>query len=140
MRPKLLDDIGLISALEWQAGEFQKRFGIMCKMNQMLDEIKVDPDVGLSIFRIFQEALTNIARHSNATEVKINISQSTDSILLSISDNGIGIPSRKLDSNSSIGIIGMKERASIAGGTLEFISGNGLGTEVRLSIPTKQEH
>lgn len=140
LRPKLLDDIGLISALEWQAGEFQKRFGIRCIMNQPIDEIRVDSNVGLSIFRIFQETLTNVARHSNATEVRINISQSDGSILLSIYDNGIGIPLNKLDSNSSIGIIGMKERASIAGGELEFISGNGKGTEVRLSIPLKEKH
>jgi signal transduction histidine kinase len=64
LRPKLLDDIGLISALEWQAGEFQKRFGIHCKLNPTAQEINLDPKIGLTIFRIFQEALTNVARHS----------------------------------------------------------------------------
>lgn len=140
LRPKLLDDIGLISALEWQAGEFQKRFGIHCKLNPTAQEINLDPKIGLTIFRIFQEALTNVARHSYATEVNININYSKGTFLLSITDNGIGIPFSELESNSSIGIIGMKERADIAGGKVEFISGKGKGTEVRLIIPISQEN
>lgn len=140
LRPKLLDDIGLISALEWQAGEFQKRFGIPCKLNSAAQEINLDKKIGLSIFRIFQEALTNVARHSNATEVNVNINYSKDMFLLSIKDNGIGIPSNKLESNSSIGIIGMKERADLAGGKVEFFSDQRKGTEVRLTIPISQEN
>ncbi len=140
LRPKLLDDLGLISAIEWQASEFQKRFGIKCNFQPINDEIKFDPKVSVSIFRILQEALTNVVRHANASEVRITVKQINGIFFLSISDNGVGIPRNKLESNSSIGIIGMKERADIAGGKVEFISAKGKGTEVRLIIPLLQEN
>jgi len=140
LRPKLLDDLGLISAIEWQASEFQKRFGIKCTFQPINDEINVDPKIGVSVFRILQEALTNVVRHANASEVKIAVKQLNGTFFLSISDNGVGIPVNQLESNSSIGIIGMKERADIAGGKVEFISQKGKGTEVRLTIPLHQEN
>lgn len=140
LRPKLLDDLGLISAIEWQASEFQKRFGIKCTFQPINDEVNVDPKIGVSVFRILQEALTNVVRHANATEVKIAVKQINGTFFLSISDNGVGIPVNQLESNSSIGIIGMKERADIAGGKVEFISQKGKGTEIRLTIPLHQEN
>lgn len=139
LRPKLLDDLGLISALEWQTGEFQKRSGIKCNFNPMSDELNIDPKVGLTVFRIFQEALTNIARHSYADIVDININHSNGTLYLSVADNGKGIPFTKLESSSSIGLIGMKERAAIVGGEIEFNTANNKGTEVLLSIPFKPD-
>lgn len=135
LRPKLLDDLGLISALEWQTDEFQKRSGIRCKINFESEEAQLDPKVSLSVFRIFQEALTNIARHSKADKVEIDINFQNDSFILSIADNGIGIPIEKLNASNSIGITGMKERADIVGGSVEFMIKKNKGTKIIVSVP-----
>lgn len=139
LRPKLLDDLGLISALEWQATEFQKRSGIKCVINLLNEDVKLNSNSSLTVFRIFQEALTNIGRHSNATNVKININVDSGNFFLSIADNGIGIPESKLLANSSIGLIGMKERADIVGAKVEIITGKDKGTEILISIPIEQD-
>ncbi|MFO7525875.1 MAG: PAS domain S-box protein [Ignavibacteriaceae bacterium] len=135
LRPKLLDDLGLISALEWQTDEFQKRSGIECTINMDNEEIQLDSKVSLSVFRIFQEALTNIARHSNATNVDIDIKVQNSTFILSVADNGVGIPFEKLNASNSIGITGMKERADIVGGSVDFIIEKSKGTKVLVSVP-----
>lgn len=135
LRPKLLDDLGLISALEWQTTEFQKRSGITCKIQLDTEDIHLNADSSLAVFRIFQEALTNVARHSNADNVQIDIRENNGMFLLSIEDNGVGMPAHKLEASSSIGIIGMKERADIIGGSVKFYSGLTKGTKVMVSVP-----
>jgi PAS domain S-box-containing protein len=138
LRPKLLDDLGLISAIEWQTREFQKRSGIKCEINLLNDDFSLIPKINLTVFRIFQEALTNIGRHSQADFVKIDIGIQDNNFILSIEDNGIGIPGKKLEASTSIGIIGMKERADIVGGNVQFKSVKLKGTKVFVSIPLEE--
>lgn len=138
LRPKLLDDLGLISAIEWQTKDFQKRSGIKCRINLINDSINLNSNANLTVFRIFQEALTNIARHSGADSVEIVINSDNKNFILSVSDNGRGIPQSKLESSSSIGIIGMKERADIVGGTVQFITDKNRGTMVLVNIPFEE--
>ncbi|MBL7073887.1 PAS domain S-box protein [candidate division KSB1 bacterium] len=135
LRPEVLDNLGLLEALEWQANEIQDRTGILCELTTKLKEIKLDKDRSIAIFRIYQEALVNVTRHAKATKVIINISKTDGKLLLEISDNGIGIPQEKLKSRDSFGMIGMKERAYVFGGDVEITGRKGKGTTVRVSIP-----
>lgn len=137
LRPKLLDDLGLISAIEWQTREFQNRSGIKCKINLSEDSVDLNNNASLTVFRIFQEALTNIARHSKADSVDITIKSTTKDFYLSIYDNGEGIPKNKLDASTSIGIIGMKERADIVGGHVKINTDSKKGTEIIVVIPIR---
>lgn len=138
LRPKLLDDLGLVSAIEWQAQEFQKRSGINCAINVLTEELNLSPDSNLTVFRIFQEALTNIARHSQASNVIITIYSADLNLILSIADDGIGIPESKLIASSSIGLIGMKERAEIVGAEVEIKTKKNKGTEIIVSVPIEK--
>ncbi|HSL88105.1 MAG TPA: PAS domain S-box protein [Ignavibacteriaceae bacterium] len=138
LRPKLLDDLGLISAIEWQAREFQKRSGIKCKINLNDDFTDLNNNASLTLFRIFQEALTNIARHSKADSVDVTIKSDDKDFYLSIYDNGVGIPKNKLEASTSIGIIGMKERAEIVGGNVQIKTDSKKGTEIIVVIPIQE--
>ena len=138
LRPKLLDDLGLISAIEWQTREFQNRSGIKCKINLSDDSIDLNNNASLTVFRIFQEALTNIARHSKADSVDVTIKSNAKDFYLSIYDNGVGIPKNKLEASTSIGIIGMKERADIVGGQVQINTDSKKGTEILVVIPIEE--
>jgi PAS domain S-box-containing protein len=134
LRPHILDDLGLIAALEWYASEFSQRTGI--KLNLKLNkEIEPENEFALVIFRIFQEAMTNIARHSRACSAEIVLSMITKYILLVIHDDGSGLPEDVKLSSRSYGLLNMHERAKEIGGTLEIDSGPGQGTKITLKIP-----
>lgn len=135
LRPGLLDDLGLTAAVEWQIGEFQQRTGIRCELVRGSDEIIVEQDISTAVYRIFQEAMTNIARHSDATMVKIFLERKPHEILLQIKDNGGGIPREKIDSTRSFGLIGMRERVRILRGELKISGAKGKGTLVEATIP-----
>ena len=140
LRPGMLDDLGLVAALEWQAGEFQSRTGITCKLDLPENIPMPGKDQSTAIFRIFQEALTNIGRHAHATKVRISLKEQPDGIDLVVHDNGIGITQDQLNDPRSLGLTGMRERIQAFGGTLQFKSVKGRGTSVRLRMPlsTKQ--
>jgi len=134
LRPAILDDLGLVAAVEWAAEEFQARTGIQCQTD--LPEMNPDIDAAraTALFRILQETLTNIARHAGATQVTIGLSQQSGHLSLEVGDNGGGIGEEQLRASSSLGILGMRERTRLLGG--EFFIGNpGSGTAVRVSIP-----
>ncbi len=137
LRPGILDDLGLVSAIEWYASEFEQRSGIKCTFKAD-DSDYPDPQKNLVIFRILQESLTNVIRHANASKVSIKLRQLKNDITLAIRDNGIGIPLEKVRSNKSLGILGMKERVKQYGGRIEIKSGEGSGTLFTISIPLKQ--
>ena len=134
LRPKALDTLSFSEALQWQIVDFQRRTGIECISD--IEEIKSSPDseTATVIFRIFQEALTNIIRHSDADKVQVKFRNQENSLFLKIIDNGGGIPEGKIDSTSSFGIIGMKERSNMIGAKLK-INSNTYGTEVVLTVP-----
>ncbi|MFO1488476.1 MAG: response regulator [Verrucomicrobiota bacterium] len=134
LRPALLDNLGLIAALEWQAREFQKRTGIRCDFQCALETLDWDSDRSTTVFRIFQETLTNVTRHADADSVSASLTRAGDIIRLTVRDNGKGIIEGRARSKS-LGILGMTERASLVGGSLHISSEPGAGTTVEAVIP-----
>ena len=141
LRPGILDDIGLSAAIEWQAEEFQKQTGIKCHLTINPKDISLDRDRNTAIFRIFQETLTNIARHAEATEASIRLQEEDGHIEIDIQDNGKGITAEELTNPKSLGLMGMRERAKIFGGAFIIKGVPGEGTTVTVTIPirTKEE-
>lgn len=135
LRPYILDELGLIPAIEWQAQEFQSVTGIKCSFTLPNFELFLDSEKSTAIFRIFQEALTNIARHSKAKLISISIHLKAETLMLIVKDNGIGIAQEQTKDFKSLGIIGMKERALILGGEVTVEGIPDKGTEVRVEIP-----
>ena len=135
LRPEMIDNLGLMPAIEWQVQEFQKRTGIECELILKVKNIKFKNDYRTAIYRIIQESLTNVLRHAQAGKVKINIKRSAAFLFIEIKDNGVGIDKKKIESMNSFGIIGMKERAIILGGELQISGKPGQGTTVFISIP-----
>src|SRR5437763_3729594 len=136
LRPEMLDDMGLVAAVGWQAKEFQKRTGIRCRA-KLPPEVKLDMDVSTTMFRIFQEILTNVARHSRATRVDIELIVNEDRVGLEVTDNGVGIADSDLNGKKSLGLLGMHERALLFGGEVRITGTPGHGTRVSVSIPVK---
>jgi len=135
LRPDILDHLGLIAALEWHAKEFEKRHKVRCVFNSNIQKIDLGKDKATAVFRIFQETLTNVARHSGASQVTAKVQLLEDKLLLEVEDNGKGISEEQLFNITSIGIIGMKERAKFIGGRV-FIEGReGGGTKVFFEVP-----
>ncbi len=137
LRPQLLEELGLIPAIERYLEEFQNRSGISCKLSLNVKTVKVDRTHAVGIFRIIQEALTNVMRHAKATSISIRITKNKESFILEIEDNGIGIKTNKINNIKSIGILGMRERAMLIGGELSITSKRGSGTMITLAIPFK---
>lgn len=135
LRPGLLDDLGLIAALEWEAQELEKRTGIYCQFNVQTNELKLKEDITTAVFRIFQETLTNITRHADATRVYIRLKTSDKHLELVIQDNGKGITDKQIKHPKSFGIMGMNERAEYLGGKIAYKGIPNKGTTVHLSIP-----
>jgi PAS domain S-box-containing protein len=136
LRPDILDHFGLVAALEWQAKEFQKRNKIQCSFSTNLQNLNFEKDKCSAIYRIFQESLTNILRHSECTKVDVNFNLVADGkLILDIIDNGKGISKHELEDFHSIGIMGMKERSRFLNGDLIVKGKEGAGTEVRLEVP-----
>ncbi len=135
LRPPVLDDLGLIAAIEWQAQDFQKRTAITCAFISEEEDLHIDPERATAVFRICQEALTNVARHAHATEVTIRLEGRTGSLMLMVRDNGRGIPEEKVSDTQSLGLIGMRERAKLFGGDVSIKGCPGKGTTVMLHLP-----
>jgi len=137
LRPRLLDHFGLMAAIEWQAHDFQDRSGIECHLQA--EEVELLGDRATALFRIFQESLTNVARHAEATKVEISLSRQNGCILLEIHDDGRGVTKEKISSSTSLGLLGMRERAYAFGGDVKIESDDGEGTTVRVQIPLSHE-
>jgi signal transduction histidine kinase len=134
LRPEMLDDMGLVAAVGWQAKEFQKRTGIRCRA-KLPPEAKYDLEISTCLFRIFQEILTNVARHARATRVDVELSVTEDRFNLEVVDNGVGIADSDLNGRKSLGLLGMQERAMLFGGEVGITGTPGQGTRVSVSIP-----
>lgn len=135
LRPAVLDDLGISAAIEWQAGEFEKLTEIKCESSSSPEDIVLDRDRSTAIFRILQETLTNVARHANATNVKVNLKEEAGRIVLRVRDNGKGIEKKQIADPSAFGLIGMRERARFLGGEVKISGTPGKGTTVAVSIP-----
>jgi signal transduction histidine kinase len=134
LRPPILDDLGIVEAIKWQAIEFKDRTGIQCKFVDHLDDFEPDLERSTTVFRIFQETLTNIVRHAEATQVYVTLSHSSEIITLQVRDNGCGISSEQVASLRSLGLLGMRERAMVWGGNVQILGVPNSGTTVTINI------
>src|SRR5262249_35223023 len=135
LRPEILDEMGLVAAIRWQAEEFQKRVGIRCRLKLPAVPVAPDKELSTAVFRVFQEVLTNVARHAKATSVNVDFDISEEHLLLRVSDNGVGISEDKLHSRESLGLLGMRERVQVFGGKFDIERAPAGGTTVSVSIP-----
>jgi signal transduction histidine kinase len=135
LRPPILDDLGLIAALEWQLGEFQRRACVSCNISSNIENIDIKDEFAITIFRIFQESLTNIMRHADAKSVRVDLRKKDSKLVLRIEDNGKGILEENIIKGKSLGILGMHERARQIGGDLQIFKGLETGTTVLLTVP-----
>lgn len=137
LRPAVLDNFGLIPAMEWQIQQFRIRTNILCEYEFDVKEFAFSNDESTAIFRIFQEILTNISRHSKATKVWISFKYENSALRLKIKDNGIGFDVNKISKVLSFGLLGMSERAFSIGGNLSVESIPDIGTTIQLLLTKK---
>jgi signal transduction histidine kinase len=138
LRPSVLDDLGLAAAIEAEALRFEQRTGIECELSLPdQDEVRVSGPAVTAIYRIVQEALTNVARHANASRVELRLRQRPEELLLEIRDDGRGITAEEVSDPHSLGLIGIRERADLAGGTVHVEGVAGRGTIVSVRIPSR---
>lgn len=135
LRPGILDDIGLEAAVEWQLLEFQRRTDIRCTLSHDMNENSLDARRTTAAFRIFQEALTNVARHAEASQVEVSLMENAAELTLVVRDDGRGITVNERDHPKSIGLLGMRERARMQGGQLDIEGKAGRGTTLTLWLP-----
>jgi PAS domain S-box-containing protein len=135
LRPSVLDDLGLVPAIEWQARQFQARTGIICHCECSVETFDLNQDQSTAVFRILQEALTNVLRHAEATRVKIAMKEEAGEFVLTVSDNGRGITDDDKSRLQSLGLLGMRERAHLIGGEIDITGVAGQGTVVTVRVP-----
>ncbi|HLP78121.1 MAG TPA: ATP-binding protein, partial [Candidatus Paceibacterota bacterium] len=135
LRPGILDRLGLVMALSYEADQFHQRTGLACQIRVPEEEITLPNESVTAVFRIFQEAMTNIARHAEASEVNIDFRLESDSLVLEVRDNGKGIKPGDLVGDRSLGVLGMKERARQMDADISFKPSPNGGTVVTLRIP-----
>ncbi|HEY6804434.1 MAG TPA: PAS domain S-box protein [Pyrinomonadaceae bacterium] len=134
LRPSVLDDLGLVSAIEWHGQQFRNRTGLRCRVDS-LTEVSLQDDQATAVFRIFQEGLTNVLRHANASEVSVLLFQDRNEFVLEVRDNGRGITDAESLGLKSLGILGMRERAQAVGGEINILGQLDQGTVLTLRIP-----
>lgn len=139
LRPVILDDYGLLEALRWQAQQFTANTHIPVAMTASESDMRIPEEISTCIFRIFQEALTNITRYAKATQVKVSLDIDSDSVLLNIEDNGLGFDTELTKTKKSFGILGMKERVASLNGRFDLSSVPGNGTRISIHIPITQK-
>ncbi len=135
LRPGMLDDLGLVSAVEWYLNDFQERTKIKCDLKIQPEDFALDAERSTAVFRILQEALTNVARHAEATEVRVRLEKEQGTLLLEVRDNGRGITAEQASSGKSLGLIGMRERARLWQGSVRIEGMMGKGTTVAVEMP-----
>ncbi len=140
LRPGMLDDLGLVAAIEWKAQEFEKQSTIPCKLSLCCEEFKIDSKRAITLFRIFQEALTNIIRHANASRVEVSLKKKGTRPLkleLKVKDDGRGINPAEIESPHSFGLMGMQERLRPFKGTFKIQGSKNQGTTLTVTLPIK---
>lgn len=135
LRPSTLDDLGLAAAIEWQAQEFEARSGVQCRVTLPTETLVLNRELSTAVFRIFQESLTNVLRHANASRVEVQLSKGAEVLTLKVDDNGIGFDATSDALSKSLGLLGMRERALLVGGEFKVTSAPGKGTSVTVRVP-----
>jgi signal transduction histidine kinase len=138
LRPGVLDEFGLADAIEWQAKEFENRTGIGCKLSLHATDKITDTVHSTAIFRVFQEALTNVMRHAAATQVTVGLEKADDRLILEVRDNGIGIAEERIFDSKSLGLTGIRERVLRLGGEVSISGKPGKGTLVIVTLPFRE--
>lgn len=139
LRPGMLDDLGLAASIEWQARDFEKRTGIDCSLSLPEDDLMLTQDQSLALFRIFQEAMTNIERHARARHIQVSLKEAGELLTLEIRDDGQGIQLNKATEPHSLGLLGMRERAKHLNGVFDVSGAPEQGTTVRVTIPIQRK-
>lgn len=141
LQPTMLNDLGLLAAIEWQVQQIQTLSGIECQVNCIGDKGGLDQQRSIALFRILQEALTNVVRHSSASRVEIEYHHSGEEVVMSVIDNGVGMADDLNNDSSHYGIHGMRERAALLDGTINFENppGGGFGVTVILPLLARKE-
>ncbi|HEY1151906.1 MAG TPA: PAS domain S-box protein [Pseudoduganella sp.] len=142
LRPSVLDQLGVWAALEWYVEQVQQRTGLhcTCEISPQAAELELDAERSTMLFRVAQEALTNVVRHADASEVRLSATRDKDAVLLTIADNGKGIDKGHLLTKESFGIMGMHERTRGFGGVLTISGTPGKGTVLQLRLPLEDSH
>lgn len=140
LRPAIIDDLGLIAALEWKCNNFEKKTGISCQFISNIKERKFESNFSINTFRILQETFTNISRHAEAKSVVVNVNQNKTELFIEIVDDGKGINNENINNGKTLGILGMKERAALLGGSLVIEGTKNIGTITKLKLPFKNEY
>jgi signal transduction histidine kinase len=138
LRPGMLDDLGLAASIEWQARDFEKRTGIVCAVSAPAEDLPLERAQSVALFRIFQESLTNVARHAGAQHIEVKLFATPEALTLQIHDDGRGIQKQEIAGLHSLGLLGMRERAKRLGGVFDIQGVPDDGTIVTVSIPVKQ--
>ena len=139
LRPSILDDLGIVAALEWQTREFEKRFGTPVHFQSSISQLQIDPNIATGLFRLYQESLTNVARHAQASLVKAELKIEDSHITLTVNDNGKGFDLNASETQKTLGLLGMKERVLMMSGNLHINSSPGKGTKVTITVPIDEE-
>lgn len=137
LRPLLLDDLGLAPAIEWLAGAFTQRHGIPCRL-RMDEDLELHEPYATAVFRIVQESLANVAKHADATDVSVSVERRPGEVVLTVQDDGRGFDAAAPRSVTSLGLMGLQERAQLLKGTVEIASAPGEGTRIGVRIPFLQ--
>ena len=137
LRPEVLDQFGLIAALECLSEQFQRRTGMRSEFSATAEDIALDPNRAIELFRLTQEILSNVARHSKASRVKIAIEEQRAGLTLQVWDNGRGITPKEISDDNSLGLLGIRERVRQLGGEITVVGTAGRGTTVTVCIPLK---
>jgi signal transduction histidine kinase len=135
LRPLMLDDLGLVSTIEWVVNDFSKRTGVQVELHLPQSDFDAEPGLSTALFRVLQESLTNVTRHAQASRVRIALSVSDGEVRLRIEDNGCGIAARATDKPKTFGLLGMRERAALLGGDLLIDSRIDAGTSIEMIVP-----
>lgn len=137
LRPAVLDELGLLTAIQWQALEFENRTGIQCRFGRIERELSLDKETATSVFRILQEALTNVAMHASASVVTVSLQIVGENMVMEVQDNGKGMQEDKQKDPASTGILSIRERVLALKGEFEIRSKPGEGTALSISVPYK---
>ncbi len=140
LRPSVLDDLGLTEALDWQSAEFEKRYDTKIRFTPPYAELNVSPAIATGLFRIYQESLTNIARHANAKKILASLERMDDMLILRVTDDGMGFDTVAIAGKGTFGLLGIRERTLMMGGNCTIFSQPGKGTAITISIPMDATH
>ena len=135
LRPGVLDDLGIVAAIEWQLREFKNRSGIACEFDSRVEDLPLSKGQSTAVFRILQETLTNVARHADASRVEVSLEEREEDVVLRLLDDGRGIEETDVRNLKSLGLLGMRERALLFGGEVRIDGKRGKGTTVTVRIP-----